>query len=59
MKGDNIPDEGHERLKEEMKSNYQLVDSDLISTWISDLLFLLIFTFLCCYYDFARNILLL
>ena len=59
IKGDNIPDEDHERPMEDMKNNYQLIDSDLISTWIRDLLFLCIFTFLCCYYDCTRNILLL
>ena len=59
IKGDNISDEDHERLMEDMKNNYQLIDSDLISTWIRDLLFLFIFTFLCCYYDCTRNILLL
>ena len=59
IKGYNISDEGHECLMVEMKNSYYLVDSDLISTCISDLLLLLIFTFLCCYYDCTRNILLL
>ena len=45
-KGDNIPDEDHERLTEDMESSYHLIDSDLISTWIRELLFLFIFTFL-------------
>ena len=46
IKGDDIPDEDHERLMENMESSYHLIDSDLISTWIRELLFLFIFTFL-------------
>ena len=46
IKGDDIPDEDHQRLMEDMESSYHLIDSDLISAWIRELLFLFIFTFL-------------